>query len=55
MRKFNGIPKESFPLFLKECGWRFNNPKPHGQLKQLKQWTKQCVLKLSGTFEGEVK
>jgi transposase len=25
MRKFNGVPKESFPLFLKECEWRFNN------------------------------
>lgn len=23
MRKFNGIPKENFPLFLKECEWRF--------------------------------
>ena len=26
MRKFNGISKEHFPLFLKECEWRFNNP-----------------------------
>ena len=26
LRKFNGIPKESFPLYLKECEWRFNNP-----------------------------
>jgi transposase len=25
MRKLNGVPKESFPLFLKECEWRFNN------------------------------
>jgi transposase len=38
MRKFNGIPKESFGLFLKECEWRFNNPDPQSQLKQLKQW-----------------
>ena len=38
MRKFNGVPKEHFPLFLKECEWRFNNPKPQTQLKQLKQW-----------------
>lgn len=29
-----------FPLFLKECEWRFNNPKPHSQLNQLKQWVK---------------
>jgi len=24
LRKYNGIPKESFPLFLKECEFRFN-------------------------------
>ena len=40
MRKFNGIPAKHFPLFLKECEWRFNNPKPQAQLKQLKQWVK---------------
>ena len=28
MRKFNGVPKTHFPLFLKECEWRFNNPIP---------------------------
>ena len=37
MRKFNGVPKENFGLFLKECEWRFNNPDPKAQLKQLKQ------------------
>jgi len=41
LRKFNGVPKEHFGLFLKECEWRFNNPKPHDQLRQLKQWVKQ--------------
>ena len=40
MRKFNGVPKQSFVLFLKECEWRFNNPNPQAQLKQLKQWVK---------------
>ena len=25
MRKFNGIPKDHFELYLKECEWRFNN------------------------------
>jgi transposase len=40
LRKFNGVPKESFPLFLKECEWRFNNPNPKAQLTQLKQWVK---------------
>ncbi len=24
LRKFNGIPKGTFPLYLKECEWRFN-------------------------------
>jgi transposase len=38
MRKFNGIPRQNFGLFLKECEWRFNNPNPQSQLKQLKQW-----------------
>ena len=41
MRKFNGIPKEHFHLFLKECEWRFNNPKPDEQLKLLKQLVKK--------------
>ena len=41
MRKFNGVPRDHFPLFLKECEWRFNNPKPHLQLKLLKQWVKR--------------
>ena len=35
MRRFNGVPKDNFPLFLKECEWRFNNPNPRAQLKQL--------------------
>ena len=43
MRKFNGVPKSHFPLFLKECEWRFNNPKPKSQLKQLKQLVKQYM------------
>ena len=38
MRKFNSVPKAHFGLFLKECKWRFNNPSPQAQLKQLKQW-----------------
>ncbi len=41
MRKFNGIPRTHFHLFLKECEWRFNNPKPQTQLHQLKQWVKE--------------
>tara|TARA_B110000046_G_scaffold125824_1_gene132335 strand:- start:55 stop:303 length:249 start_codon:yes stop_codon:yes gene_type:complete len=41
MRKFNGVPKEHFRLFLKECEWRFNNPKPQAQLRMIKQLVKQ--------------
>ena len=41
MRKFNGVPAKQFPLFLKECEWRFNNPEPVTQLKQIKQWVKR--------------
>ena len=43
MRKFNGVPKEHFGLFLKECEWRFNNSEPKEQLKQLKQWAKEYL------------
>jgi transposase len=32
LRRFNGIPHKNFNLFLQECVWRFNNPKPHLQL-----------------------
>ena len=43
MRIFNGVPRDHFPLFLKECEWRFNNSKPHLQLNILKQWVKKEV------------
>lgn len=49
MRKFNGVPKETFGLFLKECEWRFNNPTPKAQLKQLKQWVAGLLTYLSRT------
>ena len=41
MRKFNGVPRQHFGLFLKECEWRFNNPNPKLQLNQLKQWVNE--------------
>ena len=41
MRKFNGVPKAHFALFLKECEWRFNNSNPKCQLSQMKQWVKK--------------
>lgn len=43
MRKFNGVPKEHFGLFLKECEWRFNNSDPRVQLKQIKQLARQYL------------
>jgi len=41
MRKFNGVPKEHFGLYLKECEWRFNNCEPKSQLSQLRQWVRK--------------
>lgn len=38
MRKFNGVPKKNFRLFLKECEWRFNFPAPKKQLDMLIKW-----------------
>jgi transposase len=39
LRKYNGVPKNTFPLFLKECEFRFNYNTPKEQLKALKLWT----------------
>ena len=38
LRKYNGIPKHHFPLFLKECEWRFNYGSPKKLLATLKTW-----------------
>jgi transposase len=38
LRKYNGIPKHHFPLFLKECEWRFNYGGPKQLLSTLKAW-----------------
>jgi transposase len=42
MRKFNGVPKQHFELFLKECEWRFNGGNHKTLLKQLKLWHKSA-------------
>ena len=39
-RKFNGIPKAHFELYLKECEWRFNNSEMKVQISILKQLVK---------------
>jgi transposase len=38
LRKYNGIPKQHFHLFIKECEFRFNHGSPKQQLKLLKIW-----------------
>jgi len=43
LRKFNGVPKAHFSLFLKECEWRFNHPNPKTQLHQLNQWSRNAL------------
>ena len=40
LRRFNGIPRQSFHLFLKECEWRFNGGNHRELLNQLKAWVK---------------
>ena len=38
LRKYNGIDRKSFPLFWKECEFRFNFGTPSRQLKILRDW-----------------
>jgi len=38
LRKYNEIDRRSFPLFLKECEFRFNYGTPNEQLKTLRKW-----------------
>lgn len=37
LRKFNGVPKHTFHLYLKECEWRFNNGSPKDLLISLRK------------------
>ena len=39
LRKYNGIDRNAFPLFIKECEFRFNYGSPKQQLKTLLKWT----------------
>lgn len=41
MRKYNGVPRQHFNLFLKECEWRFNNGTPKELLIDLKKLLKE--------------
>ena len=38
LRRYNGIPKAHFHLFLKECEWRFNYRPASRLLRTLSQW-----------------
>ena len=38
LRRYNGIPKSHFGLFLKECEWRFNYGSPRELLETLLKW-----------------
>ena len=38
LQKYNGIDQKNFPLFLKECEFRFNFGAPKEQLKTLRKW-----------------
>ena len=41
MRKFNGVPKQHFHLYLKECEWRFNTKKLSTMKTLLLQWIEE--------------
>ena len=43
LRKFNGIPKAHFPLYLKECEWRFNSPDTTAQIRLLRRWARRFL------------
>lgn len=38
LRKYSGVPRKHFFLFLKECEFRFNYGTPKQQLKTLRMW-----------------
>ena len=38
LRRYNGVPKAQFPLYLKECEWRFNYRPANRLLATLKTW-----------------
>lgn len=45
-RRFNGIPRRSFCLFLKECGWRFGEGSHRHPLNRLQRWSKTGIRTL---------
>ena len=39
LRRYNGIPRQHFHLFLEECEWRFNHRPTHNLLHTLLKWS----------------
>lgn len=48
MRRYNGIPKAHFHLFLKECEWRFNYRPASNLLNTLRLWCTDADVRHSG-------
>jgi transposase len=51
LRRYNGVPRHHFHLFLMECEWRFNFGQPGQLFKTLKSWVKmksQTALSMPG-------
>ena len=44
LRRYNGIPRKHFHLFLKECEWRFNYRPATNLFKVLANWARQDLL-----------
>jgi transposase len=44
LRRYNGIPRQHFHLFLKECEWRFNYRPTSNLFQVLLAWAKQDLL-----------
>ena len=48
LARYNGIPKQHFYFFLKECEWRFNTSSSSALLKDLSRWVRLHSLKHLG-------
>lgn len=44
MKKYKGIAKENFPLFMKECEWQYNNEDVFEKIKILKKWVEEELV-----------
>ncbi|MEY3526726.1 MAG: hypothetical protein RI997_835 [Pseudomonadota bacterium] len=44
LRRYNGVPKQHFYLFLKECEWRFNHRPARNLLAALLKWNNLTIL-----------